>query len=333
MLYLAEQKKRHPAMTVRDAVKLCYQAAYGAEHLLHDGAGAREYLEREFTAVEPEDGPLVEPIAHDVCRIDLRAWKFRGLPLEWLWRMFSGSAAVREDGKARFAAYLREAEALFPRDAWRAFMDSYDGGAVRHSEDYRRAERPAYRIVHHKFARILPMLEKIWANRGGKCVVAIDGRAASGKTTMAAALETVLDCGVVHMDDFFLPGELRTARRLAEPGGNVHYERFAAEVLPHLRGGAFAYRVFDCGKMDYHGERTIGAGEVLVVEGSYSCHPALGGYADITVFSDVEAEEQKRRILARNGAAMWENFRDRWVPMEEHYFAATKLREKVDMIL
>ena len=37
------------------------------------------------------------------------------------------------------------------------------------------------------------------------------------------------------MDDFFLPMELRTAERLEEPGGNVHYERFSAEVDVYKR--------------------------------------------------------------------------------------------------
>ena len=73
----------------------------------------------------------------------------------------------------------------------------------------------------------------------GVGVIAIDGRAASGKTTLAAALAAETGGTVVHMDDFFLPAELRTPQRLAAPGGNVHAERFAEEVLPFLRQGIF----------------------------------------------------------------------------------------------
>lgn len=86
----------------------------------------------------------------------------------------------------------------------------------------------------------------------GAGVIAIDGRAASGKTTLAAALAAETGGAVVHMDDFFLPAELRTPQRLAAPGGNVHAERFAEEVLPFLRQGRpFCYRRFDCRVMDY----------------------------------------------------------------------------------
>ena len=59
-----------------------------------------------------------------------------------------------------------------------------------------------------------------------KCILAIDGRAAAGKTTLANLLQEYFDGAVIHMDDFFLPLELRTKERYATPGGNVHYERF-----------------------------------------------------------------------------------------------------------
>ena len=66
-------------------------------------------------------------------------------------------------------------------------------------------------------------------------VAAIDGRCASGKTTLAKALAKETGAGVIHMDDFFLPEELRTKERLSSPGGNVHYERFREEVLENLK--------------------------------------------------------------------------------------------------
>ena len=69
-------------------------------------------------------------------------------------------------------------------------------------------------------------------------LVAIDGRCASGKSTLAKDLQKQLDCNVIHMDDFYLQPHQRTTKRLREPGGNVDYERFETEVLqPMLTGG------------------------------------------------------------------------------------------------
>ena len=133
---------------------------------------------------------------------------------------------------------------------------------------------------------------------------------------------------VVHMDDFFLPGELRTPERLAAPGGNVHAERFAEEVLPYLRRGeAFRYRRFDCHRMDYNGWVEIPTVPVIIVEGAYSQYPQFGHYADLTVFCDIAPEEQKRRITARNGEEHWMVFREQWIPLEEKYLAEYHIKE------
>ncbi len=165
-------------------------------------------------------------------------------------------------------------------------------------------------------------------------VIAIDGRAASGKSTLAEQLSKLLDADVVHMDDFFLPPVLRTLERLAEPGGNVHYERFCEEVLPYLKSPAtFAYRIFDCGRMDYNGERVIRNTQICIVEGSYSHHPKFGKYADLFVFSDVDAEEQLRRIRVRNGEEKAQMFAKKWIPLEERYFAASGTKTHADIVV
>ena len=78
-------------------------------------------------------------------------------------------------------------------------------------------------------------------------VVAIDGRCASGKTTLAARLKQELRCSMFSLDDFFLRPEQRTPQRLAQPGGNVDYERFSQEILlPWRKGKPFFYRPYNC---------------------------------------------------------------------------------------
>ena len=97
--YLMEQVEMHPSVQPQDIVKMCYQAAYGAEHLLSDLQGARRYLGEEYAATEARDTALYENISDTVCRVNLSAWRFRGLPLQWLFRMFAASAENR-DGRA-----------------------------------------------------------------------------------------------------------------------------------------------------------------------------------------------------------------------------------------
>jgi len=135
------------------------------------------------------------------------------------------------------------------------------------------------------------------------------------------------------MDDFFLPPEKRTQARLSEPGGNVDYERFADEVLPGLNAGAFCYGVFDCSVMRVTEQAAVPAAPWRIVEGSYSHHPHFGDYAALRVCLTVDPTEQLRRIRLRNGDEMAEMFKNRWIPMEEHYFDAFRIRDKADIVL
>ncbi len=164
------------------------------------------------------------------------------------------------------------------------------------------------------------------------CVISIDGKSAAGKTTLAVSLQKVLGADIIHMDDFFLPMELRTKERLEEAGGNVHYERFMEEVLPFLsEKKPFSYRKFDCSTMEYGSEVKLGACPYRIVEGAYSAHPRFGDYADIKVFLDVKQETQTVRIMTRNGEEKLAIFLSKWIPMEEKYFAEFQIKERADM--
>ena len=331
----------------QDVVKLCYQAAFGAEHLLSDISAAKRYFDMEFEKTEAREGELFERVSDGVGRVDLGVWKASGMPREWLFNMFAASASVKAKDEAflTFEKYLQSAEAVFEGNArfgtddWHAFIKEYRAlgvRAVHHSERYRENERPAYRIVDCRFIPIFSILEKLAClpeTQGAK-VIAIDGRAASGKTTLAELLRLAMDAPVVRMDDFFLPPVLRTSQRLSETGGNIHYERFAEEILPFVKGQeAFSYGVFDCGSMTVRGKQAVRPHSWKIVEGSYSHHPIFGEYADYSIFCSVSPDEQIKRIIARNGEKMAERFKNEWIPMEEKYFEAFDICEKADVVI
>ena len=158
-------------------------------------------------------------------------------------------------------------------------------------------------------------------------LIAIDGRCASGKTTLAHALSDHLNANLIHMDDFFLRPEQRTPQRLAVPGENIDHERFLTEVLLPLKEGIpFAYRPFSCSNMSLGEPVTVLPKPIAVVEGSYSCHPDLREHYDLRLFLTVSPEEQMRRLRERDGAYA-EVFREKWIPLEESYFSACRVEE------
>lgn len=344
--YLIEQIKIHPSVLPLDMIKLCYQTTFGVEHLLQDLTGTRQSFDAEFFAVTKGPSHLYENISPDCCRVNLFAWKECGLPPEWLFRMFACSAAMPSGSDAEFQHLLMQVDLLcaggvlpFSRHDWEAALDAYwhtGGGAVHHSEQYRKMEHPAYRLVCTRFIRLFPLLERLakLKTKSQAYVIVLDGRSASGKTTMAEQLAQILEGGVIHMDDFFLPAPLRTKTRLAEPGGNVHYERFAQEVLPEIaQTRSFSYRKFDCSRLIFGEPREVRASKWRIVEGAYSCHPAFGNYMDIKVFCDVKPEEQLHRIELRNGAESAKIFAQRWIPMEERYFERYHIQQKAEITL
>ena len=150
--------------------------------------------------------------------------------------------------------------------------------------------------------------------------VAIDGKCASGKTTLAAKLAEIYDCNVFHMDDFFLRPEQRTPARFAEIGGNVDYERFMEEVLTPLKAGrAFSYRPFDCSTFALAACVCVAPKKLNIIEGSYSNHPYFGNPYDLKILLTITDELQRQRILQRP-SFLHKPFFETWIPMENAYF-------------
>lgn len=183
---------------------------------------------------------------------------------------------------------------------------------------------------------MLTMLrEKIGALMAKKdrVIVAIDGSCTAGKTTLARWLQQQYGGVVIPMDDFFLRGEQRTPERFAQPGGNVDYERFREEVLhPLMAGETFAYRPYNCKIAALDTPRMVEPARLVIVEGTYSLHPAFGEIYDLKVFLEVDRETRRRRILQRP-AALHRRFFEEWIPMEQLYFECCAVPERCDLVL
>ena len=166
-----------------------------------------------------------------------------------------------------------------------------------------------------------------------RVLVAIDGRCASGKTTLASMLQKRLACEVIHMDSFFLRPKQRTAERYQMPGGNVDYERLQEEVLVPLKTGQpFSYRPFVCSTQELGEPVWVGEHKVLVLEGSYSCHPLLFQEADFHIFLTVEKEEQLVRLEQRDASKL-KAFQEKWIPLEEAYFSFYDVEKRCEYVI
>ena len=174
---------------------------------------------------------------------------------------------------------------------------------------------------------IINMIEKKKRVKGS-CIVAIDGRCGSGKTTVAKILSDYFDCNVFHADDFYIPFEKRAEDTL----GNVDCERLTEEVLKPLEEGeSFSYKPFLCMDGVFGESINVRHTDVAIIEGSYCCQESLFDFYDVHIFVDVNKNVQQQRLCEREGEAKLKGFNDRWIPMEERYFAVTKLKYKCEI--
>lgn len=342
MRVLRQHMRRYPAMEPTDAVKLLYQNEFAGGHLIADEAGCVERLRQECEEV-PAEAREAEPLGNGVVRLHLSGVNYQRMALNSVARCFIATAKLHRGDRNTFYEKLVLLERLaaagetpFDETSLENYLQEYRASGcppVSHSPAFREQYQPSYRVIGEGYLRLLPLVQAVDTLRAEQktVVLALDGRCAAGKTTAAALLSALWDAPVVHMDDFFLPPALRTPERFAQPGGNVHYERFLKEVIPGLKAHtSFEYQTFDCSSLRYSGRVSIAPSSVTIVEGAYSLHPSFGKYADITVFFDVEPEEQMRRIEKRNGGEMAKMFRERWIPLEEQYLAEFGLTQKVD---
>jgi hypothetical protein len=153
---LITHAKRYPLMQPTDAVKLIYQNEFGGGHLIRDEEACLNYLRREYADLEKDPtAPLYEDIGNGIVRVNLAAVKPENL--EQLGQNFIASAAKH---KGTLDSFLNKLEVLrtltaegvfaFDLDALNSYLSEYEAAgcpAVSHSEQYRQAYQPAYRII------------------------------------------------------------------------------------------------------------------------------------------------------------------------------------------
>lgn len=186
-----------------------------------------------------------------------------------------------------------------------------------------------------EISRFLDLFLKIevYLEKKDRVIVGIDGNSASGKTTLANALKDIYGVDVIHMDDFFLPKDLRSEKRLNEIGGNIHYERFIDEIVNNMDQEKLEYRKFDCSKMDYIEDKiTALTKPMLIIEGVYSLHPKYTQIYDLKVFLSSQDEDQKSRILERSNHEKLDRYIKEWLPLEESYFKEFEINKTCDFI-
>ncbi|WP_405579002.1 uridine kinase [Streptomyces sp. NBC_01190] len=172
-------------------------------------------------------------------------------------------------------------------------------------------------------ARLAALLPGLAPSCGPVRVVAVDGHAGSGKTTLAARLAAELGgAPTVHTDD------LATHE---EPFGWTG--RLAEQVWEPLAGARTArHQVYDWEAHRFSGEREVPAAPIVLLEGVGSGRLAVRPHLALLLWLEVEPGIARRRGLRRDGPEL-ARFWTGWTRAEDAHFAADPSRPFADLLV
>lgn len=192
--------------------------------------------------------------------------------------------------------------------------------------DLEQFERAAARL----FLKILEL-----SQRRPSPVVLIDGRAGSGKSSLAKLLEdkSFKEFGraprIIHMDDLY-PGwdGLRA--------GSLY---LVDSILTPLRSRGIAeWQIWDWeygrrGANDPgNGWRSFTGDNLLIVEGCGSISMRSADFADLCIWVDADLEKRKLRFLERDAGHYAEHWGS-WSIQEDEYYESEKSRSLCDVLV
>jgi hypothetical protein len=163
---IADHLERHPLATAVDLYKFIHQGVFGPGHMVSDRSAAAAYLSRELAGLGPAEGtePLCEELGGEppFVRVHLRPWLESGHELEQLLEAFVDSASRIEGNPAEMARAIDSAVAWLDQQGrvelaagLRELASEHQADgfpALRHSDQYREAYHPAYRVVLRELA-------------------------------------------------------------------------------------------------------------------------------------------------------------------------------------
>ena len=341
---LIKHYKAYPELQIQDVFKFLYQSSFGCEHLISSLERVTDYIAKEYNAVQSGNDIQIEQLDGNYSRVHLSYLK-GGISVDTFGKLFFLSAKKEVNALANLEKKLEVAknlvlDGLLPFSVYEfenAVNQWKNNGyhAISHSDIFRGKYKPSYRLIANEYIPFLPLFAELDKRISmGRVRLAVEGGSASGKTTLSKLLESLYDCTLFHMDDFFLQPEQRTAERFAEIGGNVDRERFLNEVLqPLKRGDIINYRRFNCQNMKIEKAVQISPKKLTVIEGAYSMHPELAHFYDYSVFLDIGEDLQKKRIENRNTPELAKRFFNEWIPLEKIYFEKTNVKKRCDRVI
>jgi uridine kinase len=163
---------------------------------------------------------------------------------------------------------------------------------------------------------------------GSTHVIAIDGRAGAGKTTLAnelfLALSSNRKVSVVHLDDIYAGWELALTDMLTAS---------LSQIIKSISAGeSVTFPIYDWTWQQFDSTREISPSDLIIIEGVGSGQRIVREVATATIWIDIDQKTGLERVLGRDGFAIVDQM-NTWQEREEKHFLSDRTRENADFIL
>ena len=135
-------------------------------------------------------------------------------------------------------------------------------------------------------------------------VIAIDGPAGSGKTTLANQLSKDLaNVEIIHMDDLYHGwSDAFSARLTASVINQI--------LAPISQGVEFNYEIYDWNSKKFYKSKLVPKGKIYILDGVGSGQLQFRKYLSKIIWLDIADEEGLTRVINRDGAEILEQMQE-----------------------
>jgi uridine kinase len=159
-------------------------------------------------------------------------------------------------------------------------------------------------------------------------IIAIDGPAGAGKTTLAheiyLALSLKMSVNVIHMDDLYDGWDNALG---ADLSAILKYL-----VNQHQKGSSAQIKRYNWSTSSFGESENIEPADLLILEGVGSGDKSLQDDLAALIWIDIDPEIGVMRVIDRDGYQVEDEMK-KWLGTQQEYFSQHSTREKADFIL
>jgi len=159
-------------------------------------------------------------------------------------------------------------------------------------------------------------------------IIAIDGPAGAGKTTLASNLQLVLypqhTARVIHMDDLYDGWDNALTEHLSDVLISI--------TTSHRAGKEISYSPYDWLQRSFLPPQTFPSTDILILEGVGSGQRAIRNSLTALIWMEIDIASGFERVVQRDGELIKDEMK-KWLRTQEQHFSVEGTDKAADFVL